>query len=45
MRIWGSRVLPLAGVSHGQAKMRKYAVTYPLNILRVAAYAWRWGRT
>jgi glycosyltransferase involved in cell wall biosynthesis len=22
-------------------KMRKYAVTYPINILRVAAYAWR----
>jgi glycosyltransferase involved in cell wall biosynthesis len=37
-------VLPLAGVSRmDPAKMRKYAVTYPLNILRVAAYAWRLG--
>jgi glycosyltransferase involved in cell wall biosynthesis len=37
-------VLPLAGVSRmDKAKMRKYAVTYPLNILRVAAYAWRLG--
>jgi len=37
-------VLPLAGVSRmDPAKMRKYAVTYPLNILRTAAYAWRLG--
>lgn len=37
-------VLPLAGVSRmDPGKMRKYAVTYPLNILRVAAYAWRTG--
>jgi glycosyltransferase involved in cell wall biosynthesis len=37
-------LLPLAGVSRmDPAKMRKYAVTYPLNILRVAAYAWRLG--
>lgn len=37
-------VLPLAGVSRmDPAKMRKYAVTYPLNILRVAAYAWYLG--
>jgi glycosyltransferase involved in cell wall biosynthesis len=37
-------ILPLAGVSRmDKAKMRKYAVTYPLNILRVAAYAWRLG--
>ena len=37
-------VLPLAGVSRmDKAKMRKYAGTYPLNILRVAAYAWRLG--
>ena len=37
-------VLSLAGVSRmDPAKMRKYAVTYPLNILRVAAYAWRLG--
>ncbi|MGD8625428.1 MAG: glycosyltransferase family 4 protein [Anaerolineae bacterium] len=37
-------VLPLAGVSRmDPGKMRKYAVTYPLNILRVAAYAWRLG--
>jgi len=37
-------VLSLAGVSRmDKAKMRKYAVTYPLNILRVAAYAWRLG--
>ena len=37
-----ARVLPLAGVSRmDPAKMRKYAMTYPLNILRVAAYAWR----
>lgn len=35
-------VLSLAGVSRmDPGKMRKYAVTYPLNILRVAAYAWR----
>ena len=35
-------VLPLAGVSRMDAKkMRKYAVTYPLNILRVSAWAWR----
>jgi len=37
-------VLPLAGVSRmDPAKMRKYAVAYPLNILRTAAYAWRLG--
>ncbi len=37
-------VLSLAGVSRmDPAKMRKYAITYPLNILRVAAYAWRLG--
>ena len=37
-------VLPLAGVSRmDPAKMRKYAITYPVNILRVAAYAWRLG--
>jgi glycosyltransferase involved in cell wall biosynthesis len=35
-------VLPLAGVSRlDRHKMRKYAATYPLNILRVAACAWR----
>jgi glycosyltransferase involved in cell wall biosynthesis len=39
-----SGLLSLAGVSRmDPAKMRKYAVTYPLNILRVAAYAWRLG--
>ncbi|MFN2291091.1 MAG: glycosyltransferase family 4 protein [Anaerolineae bacterium] len=39
-----ARILPLAGVSRmDPAKMRKYAMTYPLNILRVAAYAWRIG--
>jgi len=37
-------VLPLAGVSRmDPAKMRKYAATYPINILRVAAYVWRLG--
>ncbi len=37
-------VLPLAGVSRmDPGKMRKYALTYPLNIARVAAYAWRLG--
>jgi glycosyltransferase involved in cell wall biosynthesis len=37
-------VLSLAGVSRmDPAKMLKYAITYPLNILRVAAYAWRLG--
>jgi glycosyltransferase involved in cell wall biosynthesis len=37
-------VLPLAGVNRmDPAKMRKYAMTYPLNILRVAAYVWRLG--
>ena len=37
-------ILSLAGVSRmDPAKMRKYAVTYPLNILRVAAYAWKLG--
>jgi glycosyltransferase involved in cell wall biosynthesis len=37
-------VLPLTGVSRmDPAKMRKYAFTYPVNILRVAAYAWRLG--
>lgn len=37
-------VLPLAGVSRmDPRKMRKYALAYPLNILRVAAYAWRLG--
>jgi glycosyltransferase involved in cell wall biosynthesis len=37
-------VLSLTGVSRmDPAKMRKYAVTYPINILRVAAYAWRLG--
>jgi glycosyltransferase involved in cell wall biosynthesis len=35
-------LLALAGVSRmDPGKMRKYAVTYPINILRVAAYAWR----
>ncbi|MEJ2210240.1 MAG: glycosyltransferase family 4 protein, partial [Anaerolineae bacterium] len=35
-------VLSLAGVSRmDPGKMRKYALTYPLNILRVAAYAAR----
>ncbi len=39
-----ARVLSLAGVSRmDPAKMHKYAITYPLNILRVAAYAWRLG--
>jgi glycosyltransferase involved in cell wall biosynthesis len=37
-------VLSLAGVSRmDPGKMRKYAVAYPVNILRVAAYAWRLG--
>jgi starch synthase len=37
-------VLPLAGVSRMDAKkMRKYALTYPVNILRVAATIWRMG--
>jgi glycosyltransferase involved in cell wall biosynthesis len=37
-------VLPLAGVSRmDPGKMRKYAVTYPANILRVATAAWRLG--
>jgi glycosyltransferase involved in cell wall biosynthesis len=37
-------VLPLVGVSRmDPGKMRKYALTYPVNILRVAAYAWRLG--
>jgi glycosyltransferase involved in cell wall biosynthesis len=37
-------VLPLTGVSRmDPGKMRKYAVTYPVNILRVAAAAWRLG--
>jgi hypothetical protein len=37
-------LLPLAGVSRMDPdKMLKYAITYPLNILRVAAYAWRLG--
>jgi glycosyltransferase involved in cell wall biosynthesis len=37
-------VLSLRGVSRmDPAKMRKYAITYPVNILRVAAYAWRLG--
>jgi len=37
-------VLSLAGVSRmDPGKMHKYAVTYPINILRVAAYAWRLG--
>jgi glycosyltransferase involved in cell wall biosynthesis len=37
-------LLSLAGVSRmDPGKMRKYAVTYPANILRVAAYAWRLG--
>jgi len=35
-------VLPLSGVSRmDPKKMRKYAISYPANILRVAAYAWR----
>jgi glycosyltransferase involved in cell wall biosynthesis len=35
-------VLSLAGVSRmDPGKMRKYALAYPVNILRVAAYAWR----
>jgi glycosyltransferase involved in cell wall biosynthesis len=37
-------LISLAGVSRmDPAKMRKYAVAYPLNILTVAAYAWRLG--
>ncbi len=37
-------VMSLAGVSRmDPRKMRKYALTYPVNILRVAAYAWRLG--
>jgi glycosyltransferase involved in cell wall biosynthesis len=37
-------VLALAGVSRmDPQKMRKYAASYPANILRVAAYAWRLG--
>lgn len=37
-------VLPLPGVSRmDPAKMRKYAINQPLNILRTAAYAWRLG--
>jgi glycosyltransferase involved in cell wall biosynthesis len=37
-------ILSLAGVSRmDPGKMRKYAVTYPINILRVAAYAWHLG--
>jgi glycosyltransferase involved in cell wall biosynthesis len=37
-------ILSLVGVSRmDPGKMRKYAITYPLNILRVAAYAWRLG--
>jgi len=37
-------VLSLAGVKRTDpAKMRKYAVAYPVSILRVAAYAWRLG--
>jgi glycosyltransferase involved in cell wall biosynthesis len=37
-------ILSLSGVSRmDPGKMRKYAVTYPVNILRVAAYAWRLG--
>ncbi|MBN1661786.1 MAG: glycosyltransferase family 4 protein [Anaerolineae bacterium] len=37
-------VLPLAGVSRmDPKKMRKYALAYPLNIARVAAYTWRLG--
>jgi glycosyltransferase involved in cell wall biosynthesis len=39
-----SGLISLTGVSRmDPAKMRKYAVAYPLNILRVAAYAWRLG--
>jgi hypothetical protein len=35
-------VFSLAGVSRTDAgQMRKYAVAYPINNLRVAAYAWR----
>jgi glycosyltransferase involved in cell wall biosynthesis len=37
-------LISLTGVSRmDPGKMRKYAVAYPLNILRVAAYAWRLG--
>lgn len=37
-------VISLTGVSRmDPGKMRKYAVTYPINILRVAAYAWKIG--
>jgi glycosyltransferase involved in cell wall biosynthesis len=37
-------VISLAGVSRmDPGKMRKYALVYPLNILRVAAHAWRLG--
>jgi glycosyltransferase involved in cell wall biosynthesis len=39
-----SGLLALSGVSRmDPGKMRKYALTYPLNILRTAAYAWRLG--
>ncbi len=35
-------ILPLPGVSRmDSTKMLKYAATYPLSILRTAAYAWR----
>ncbi len=41
-RLGAAGVLSLAGVSRmDPGKMRKYAVAYPVNILRVAAYAWR----
>ena len=37
-------LIPLAGVSRmDPGKMRKYALTYPLNILRVALSVWRLG--
>jgi glycosyltransferase involved in cell wall biosynthesis len=37
-------LISLAGVSRmDPGKMRKYALTYPINILRVTAYAWRLG--
>jgi glycosyltransferase involved in cell wall biosynthesis len=37
-------VILLAGVSRmDPGKMRKYAVAYPINIMRVVAYAWRLG--
>lgn len=43
-KLGAAGVISLAGVSRmDPGKMRKYAVTYPINILHVAAYAWRLG--